>query len=855
MMKTNQAKGKRQRRVLELPASVAKQWTLLGRVAAVNEANHGLIHGRDQSQGSTKVKSSNNNEALSIPRTGTRSDKARAFTPPFAEGAASDSSESPASARPSVVVGWSCSLFRYPRPAGQFRAKADGSDANSPKQSRRRRNSSNTQRSLMSSSSLSSNGRPPLTDPPASSSACMWKTAVDPASGRNYYYHVETRQTQWRKPLELATAEERKALLEKDAQQRAFFQAMEANILKGLATPKTSSANEEIKIESQLMTKKDEPESNHQTQTPAIPRPMGMRVRTISTMDVTVLKDLIGSLPSNSSAAVKKMHGSSSRSNIRSDSTGSVASLGVRSSLLSIIEDHTDAEDLSEELHKSEAVVQDFFQSLQEQSDVLVSNQDDEKSSHSSSSSPLHQDDSQGNAQQQQEQLHQSESEFSVDSEADMVKNKYMTTEPRPRRPHALSKDDSVAGSSTSSTSLSIGALGISDRQLSSRSMESDASGILSEGGLSILDDEEVLALRQLATAANQMLHLADEEESDKSEDDSLEGLQISSNHAPQPQTLLRELSSLTDDGDKEASAPCVSLPPLPRPASLATSPPKSFPARPNMLQHRRNTCGTIYVSSTLSDPDKDATIMCVCAVYRTHVLQSTMEDAIVSEDYAIFNDLVVLQRRGSRVEFQNELVTDVPTLEEVSSFYRAVFRRAKMESDCIIMSLIYVERLIKKTNGLLRPRPENWRSILFACMVLSSKVWDDMSMWNADFSHTCPAGIRFPLQRINELEVAVLSSLEYKVKVKAGEYAKYYFLLRTMLIKSGLGGHDLETMLPLDVEGAKRLQQVSSQFQTTRAFTHQYRSKSMGTLTSSSPRISDAKAFPKAGLEQLVKM
>jgi Cyclin, N-terminal domain len=140
------------------------------------------------------------------------------------------------------------------------------------------------------------------------------------------------------------------------------------------------------------------------------------------------------------------------------------------------------------------------------------------------------------------------------------------------------------------------------------------------------------------------------------------------------------------------------------------------------------------------------------------------------------------------------------------------------MEPDCIVISLIYVERLIKATGGELRPSPRNWRSILFSCMVLSSKVWDDLSMWNADFSQTCPAGVRFTLQRVNELELAVLSALQYQVKVPASEYAKYYFLLRSLLIKSGLGSDDLNTMNPLDVEGAKQLQQVTERYQSTAA-------------------------------------
>jgi Cyclin, N-terminal domain len=156
----------------------------------------------------------------------------------------------------------------------------------------------------------------------------------------------------------------------------------------------------------------------------------------------------------------------------------------------------------------------------------------------------------------------------------------------------------------------------------------------------------------------------------------------------------------------------------------------------------------------------------------------------------------------------------EIPSLDTITEFYRNVFTRAQMEADCIIMSLIYVERLIKATEGVLVPRRSNWRSLLFSCMILSSKVWDDMSMWNSDFSQACPPGVCFSLKRINELELAILKALGYKVKVPASEYAKYYFLLRSMLIKSGLGGDELQTMNPLDVEGAKKLEQISSNFQ-----------------------------------------
>jgi hypothetical protein len=200
-----------------------------------------------------------------------------------------------------------------------------------------------------------------------------------------------------------------------------------------------------------------------------------------------------------------------------------------------------------------------------------------------------------------------------------------------------------------------------------------------------------------------------------------------------------------------------------------------------------------------------------------------------------------------------------VPNLDEITIFYREVFRRAQMESDCIIMSLIYVERLIKDSAGQIRPRKSNWRSLLFAAMVLSSKVWDDLSMWNADFSQACPTGVAFSLHRINELELKVLNALSYKVKVLASEYAKYYFLLRSMLIKSGLGGADMFSDMPLDIEGAKKFQQVTASFQSAAKrrveAANTLRSKSMSDADKTQLTSGAQRHAQGAKLEHMVQM
>jgi hypothetical protein len=153
-----------------------------------------------------------------------------------------------------------------------------------------------------------------------------------------------------------------------------------------------------------------------------------------------------------------------------------------------------------------------------------------------------------------------------------------------------------------------------------------------------------------------------------------------------------------------------------------------------------------------------------------------------------------------------------VPQIEVVVGFFKQIYKKSQLESECIIMSLIYLERLIKDTRGRLCIRYDNWKPILFACLVMSSKVWDDMSMWNADFSQISPS---YNLTRINELELAMLDALKFTIRVSAGEYAKYYFLLRSMIAKLGLHKHGPNYTKPLDIQGARKLQLATEKFDT----------------------------------------
>jgi len=203
-------------------------------------------------------------------------------------------------------------------------------------------------------------------------------------------------------------------------------------------------------------------------------------------------------------------------------------------------------------------------------------------------------------------------------------------------------------------------------------------------------------------------------------------------------------------------------------------------------VQHhiRRNTSATIYAESTMMNPDIESTIKCVCGVYREHIVQAASKRSSNSPVQVAFHG----SNSDIFIDFPSP-GTEIPSLETIIAFYQDFYVRSQMEHDTIIMSLIYIERLIKETS--ISPVPENWQSVLFGCMVLASKVWDDLSMWNIDFSNVCGRGggwlVMYTLPRINQLELALLKELNFNVKVPASEYAKYYFLIRSFSMKSGL--------------------------------------------------------------------
>ena len=742
--------------------------------------------------------------------------------------------------------------------------------------------------------------------------AALWKTAVDPKSGRTYYYNTKTLETQWRKPLCCASPSERRAAIKKERQTLAFFASMEQNILRTIQQQQPRSANGELQLRHSMIETSPRnfnefsgPQHRRESEPPAsFPTPFKL-IRTISSMEDSVLAGLVQRVPSFRNAVITSKNnvlggGATFTSFSRTYDTATDATMydGTPDDIYNeksndTVRRHTAREDslpfgaIIDATRSQRCIGLDYndgssfnFSALMRRSSQHNSrfnmfeyipeeeNEDNSESCSNRFESSAVKSPTRGNKSLTRQSgfidlkksLSRDESNKDKHDEIDDHNNQfsYRDSLHRTNGTLALRVDLSNNFKEPIARENSLNLVDIAGE----RQMKRDPSlalqdvdywgSYLSESALRGLSIDEGEAMLELASITYRMGGI-DSETSDFSQksvgitNDEFSSENVEPGFASISCSIenkrhgTHSSDELVWDGTPELFADkqtrresnMTSRPSMIRPTSLRNSPAaailESITTKSNTMEKpsilRRNTCGTLYVGSTLSAPDKDATIKCVCAVYRAHILQSSLDNDNESDDkYEVFDDLSF----NSGEEKPKTLLV-LPTLEDISIFYRDVFSRAQMESDCIIISLIYVERLIKVTNGALRPHIRNWRSILFSCMVMASKVWDDLSMWNADFSQTCPAGVEFQLSRINELEIAVLSSLQYKVKVPASEYAKYYFLLRSMLIKSGLGSEDLKTINPLDVEGAKQLQHISSQYQASVALMSDRQKVSMG--------------------------
>ena len=119
------------------------------------------------------------------------------------------------------------------------------------------------------------------------------------------------------------------------------------------------------------------------------------------------------------------------------------------------------------------------------------------------------------------------------------------------------------------------------------------------------------------------------------------------------------------------------------------------------------------------------------------------------------------------------------PTLPDIIKFISRIYVVGKMEKDALIPALAYVEKFcIDGYKSGFRLMPQNWRTVVFTMLILSCKMWDDLSITNMDMTNLWEG---ITLERINQLERHALEILKYSLNISPGTYNAYYFKIREL--------------------------------------------------------------------------
>lgn len=212
----------------------------------------------------------------------------------------------------------------------------------------------------------------------------------------------------------------------------------------------------------------------------------------------------------------------------------------------------------------------------------------------------------------------------------------------------------------------------------------------------------------------------------------------------------------------------------------------------------KSSSCSTIYIDdSTVSQPNLKNTIKVVSLAIYYHIKNRTTTTVL-----EIFDEK---QHPLTRDGVPSDYNRYNPEHKQIYKFIRTLFNAAQLTAECAIVTLVYIERLIKYAEVDIAPG--SWKRITLAAILLASKVWDDQAVWNVDY---CQILKDLTVEDVNELEREFLHLLQFNTNVPQSVFVKYYFDLRT-LAEANEFSFPPE---PLSKERALKLEAMSQHFE-----------------------------------------
>ena len=109
----------------------------------------------------------------------------------------------------------------------------------------------------------------------------------------------------------------------------------------------------------------------------------------------------------------------------------------------------------------------------------------------------------------------------------------------------------------------------------------------------------------------------------------------------------------------------------------------------------------------------------------------------------------------------------DHPKLSDICGFLSTLHFDAQLENEILVVGLAILNKLLTLTKNSLTIHARTWRPLVFTCMMVASKLQDDMSMISGNFAFIVRDKY-FTLPQINEMELTLVHHiLKFKLLIK----------------------------------------------------------------------------------------
>ena len=199
--------------------------------------------------------------------------------------------------------------------------------------------------------------------------------------------------------------------------------------------------------------------------------------------------------------------------------------------------------------------------------------------------------------------------------------------------------------------------------------------------------------------------------------------------------------------------------------------------------EFKSSSTSNIFLDSTISSPNVKNMIKAVATILQSQLNEDMNLGKTISKksDLYFFSEEKYIDEYPQYFDKQRiENIRKIPTLDDMINYIEALYNCVQFSSECCIICLIYINRIIALTG--LSLQTTNWRPMVFVSLMISQKIWDDKYLSNGDFSYIHPF---FEKNQLNILEMKFLEMIQYNVYVKLSVYMTFYLELKALVFEN----------------------------------------------------------------------